>query len=176
MTERDRVGGFVRKPYKWAEVGLPVAASFLAELKQYTSSELGIQHNIGADFRIPIEDDIILVGHEGGLYMIDTGGVGEHGDAYARYVRYVGCVVEKPVPDTRAYVAKVLTDSGYFCEPGSVPPGPDERDLKTATFAGINEIGQEVYDITFINEEDTTDFGKVYIWVDPATGRKKADF
>jgi len=85
MTDIRNLGGWHRKATSWQEVGLPIPLELLEDLPQYTSEELGVNYNMAADFKVPVDAGVFLLGHAGGVYLVNT-----EGSNYARYIRYIG--------------------------------------------------------------------------------------
>lgn len=85
------LSGYVRKPSRWSEIGDPIPLQLLLDLKQYTSESLGIWKTPAETFSKTPEEQVFLVGHDGGLYLVNR-----EGFDYARYVRYVGAILPTP--------------------------------------------------------------------------------
>lgn len=161
--------GFHRKPQNWDEVGQPIPLKLLEKLPQYDAKELGIESTILRSFTKEVPETLFLVARKGGLYLVNT-----EGADYARYVRYVGSIIDRAVPDTLAYVKEALRNGGYF-PTVNAPPAENADDLLSATFAGINSSGKEMYDITFHSEVDGgVESGRVFVWEE--NGKKVGDF
>jgi hypothetical protein len=168
FLETNRIGGFHRKPTSWGEVGLPAPQSLLERLKQFSASDLGIEHDITAPFKHAPEDTVFLVGYKGGLYLVRT-----EGFDYACYVRYIGQTFDKPVPDTLEYVLQAFDNNGYNMR-GPKDGMPDTDGLKTATFIGVSTTGKEMYRVTYKDPNGLPDSGVAYVWEE--SGKKIADF
>jgi hypothetical protein len=160
----DKLNGWVRKPTGWDEVGHAPTQELLEKLPQFKATELGIEHRIFDNFTKPTPA-VFLLARKGGLYMVRT-----EGSTYARYIRYIGQTVEKPVSSTLAYVQKALQDTGYNCGPDKETQDPG---LLSAAFAGVSADGKEMHNVTYMHEGVVED-GCVYIWTE--NGKKYADF